>query len=139
MQRGDVAAARSYVDEAQKASEGDKMPQSGLHMLRGDVLARSGQIPEAEKEFREEIRLYPDRLDARLALASLYAAGGRKEDARRTLIALVARQPTPEAFLLAMRTFHVIDDPRGEEQMRLEARRLFPKDPRFGRSRKESS
>jgi len=134
VQRGDVAAAKRYVDEAQAASAGDKVPQSGLHMLRGDVLARSGELPEAEREFREEIRLYPDRLDARVALASLYAAGGRPADARRTLIALVARQPTPEAFLLAMKTFHVIDDRRGEEQMRLEARRLFPKDPRFGRS-----
>ena len=101
-------------------------------MLRGDVLARAGQQPEAEKEFREEIRLYPDRLDARVALASLYAAGGRRDDARRTLIALVARQPTPEAFLLAMRTFRVTEDLRGAEEMRREARRLFPKDPRFG-------
>ncbi len=43
VQKGDLASARAYADEAQKASEGDKVPQSGLHMLRGDVLARAGQ------------------------------------------------------------------------------------------------
>ena len=100
-------------------------------MLRGDVLARQGRAPEAEKEFLEEIRLYPDRMDARVSLAALYASAGRREDARRTLIQLVVRQPTPEAFLLAMKTFRVTEDPKGESEMRREGKRRFPSDPRF--------
>ena len=129
--RGDLAAARSFADKAQELSAGDKLAQSGLHMLRGDVLARTGSAAEAEREFLEELRLYPDRMDARVSLSALYASLNRRTDARRVVIELVSRQPTPEAFLLGMRTFHATEDRQGESQLRREARRLFPSDPRF--------
>ncbi|MGH9366661.1 MAG: sulfatase-like hydrolase/transferase [Thermoanaerobaculia bacterium] len=135
VRRGDLASARHYADQAQALSAGDKVPQSGLHMLRGDVLARSGQIQEAEREFLEEIRLYPDRLDARISLGTLYASANRRQDARRVIVELVSRQPTPEAFLLGMRTFHATEDREGEIQLHREARRLFPSDPRFAPGR----
>ena len=126
-----MAGARAYADQALQLAEGEKFVQSGLHMLRGDVLARQGQIPEAEKEFLEEIRLYPGRLDAQISLATLYASSSRRDDARRVLVALVSREPTPDAFLLAMRTAHVTEDLQGERELRKEARRLFPRDARF--------
>lgn len=129
--RGDLATARSFADKAQELSAGDKLTQSGLHMLRGDVLARAGRPAEAEREFLEELRLYPDRIDARVSLSALYASLNRRTDARRVVIELVSRQPTPEAFLLGMRTFHATEDRRGEIELRREARRLFPSDPRF--------
>jgi tetratricopeptide (TPR) repeat protein len=131
VQKNDLAAAQRWSDAAVSLSAGDKFVQSGLHMLRGDVLARQGRAVQAEKEFLEEIRLYPDRLDARVSLSALYASVGRREDARRVVIQLVTRQPTPEAFLLGMRTFHATEDAKGEEQLRKEGRRLFPKDARF--------
>ena len=131
VQRNDLAEAQRWSDAAASLSAGDKLVQSGLHMLRGDVLARQGHAAQAEKEFLEEIRLYPDRLDARVSLSALYASVGRREDARRVVIQLVTRQPTPEAFLLGMRTFHATEDAKGEEQLRKEGRRLFPKDARF--------
>jgi tetratricopeptide (TPR) repeat protein len=129
--RNDVPAARKWADEAASLSAGDKVVQSGLHMLRGDVLARQGRATEAEKEFLEEIRLYPERQDAHISLSALYASVGRREDARRTLIQLVSKQPTPEAFLLAMKTFRVTEDPDGEREMRREAKHRFPRDPRL--------
>jgi choline-sulfatase len=129
--RGDLTTARSFADKAQELSAGDKLAQSGLHMLRGDVLARAGRAAEAEREFLEELRLYPDRMDARVSLSALYASLNRRTDARRVVIELVSRQPTPEAFLLGMRTFHATEDRQGEIQLRREARRLFPSDPRF--------
>jgi arylsulfatase A-like enzyme/Flp pilus assembly protein TadD len=129
--KNDLVSAQKWADEAASLSVNDKVVQSGLHMLRGDVFARQGSAPEAEREFLEEIRLYPDRLDARVSLCALYAAAGRREDARRVLIQLVARQPSPEAFLVAMRTFRVSDDPAGEREMRREAKLRFPGDPRF--------
>ena len=55
------------------------------------------------------------------------------------IIELVSRQPTPEAFLLGMKTFHSTEDPEGELQLRKEARRLFPKDPRFAAGATSSS
>ncbi|HEY3123776.1 MAG TPA: tetratricopeptide repeat protein, partial [Thermoanaerobaculia bacterium] len=129
--RGDLEAARSFADKAQELSAGDKLPQSGLHMLRGDVLAREGRAAEAEREFLEDLRLYPDRTDARVSLSALYASVNRRTDARRVVIDLVSRQPTPEAFLLGIHTFHATDDREGEIELRREARRRFPSDPRF--------
>lgn len=131
VKKGDLATARAFADQAQELSAHEKIPQSGLHMLRGDVLARSGQIAEAEKELLEEIRLYPDRMDARVSLGALYASANRRQDARRVLIELVSRQPTPEAFLLGIRTFEVTEDLEAAKQLVREARRLFPKDRRF--------
>jgi choline-sulfatase len=131
VQKNDLVEAQRWSDEARALSVGDKVPQSGLHMLRGDVLARLGHAAEAERELLEEIRLYPDRLDARVSLSAVYASVGRREDARRVVIQLVTRQPTPEAFLLGMRTFHSTEDAKGEQELRREGRRLFPKDPRF--------
>jgi arylsulfatase A-like enzyme/Flp pilus assembly protein TadD len=129
--RGDLEAARTFADKAQELSAGDKLPQSGLHMLRGDVLAREGRAAEAESEFLEELRLYPDRMDARISLSALYASLNRRTDVRRVVIDLVSRQPTPETFLLGMHTFRATQDREGEIQLRREARRLFPSDPRF--------
>src|SRR5262249_38455509 len=71
--RGDLAGARSFADRAQELSAGDKLPQSGMHMLRGDVLAREGRAAEAEREVLEELRFYPDRTDTRGSLPALYA------------------------------------------------------------------
>jgi predicted Zn-dependent protease len=102
-----------------------------MHMLRGDVLARSGRPVEAEKEFLEELRLYPDRVDARVSLSALYASIDRRKDARRVIVDLVSRQPTPESFLLGMKTLRATEDPQGEREMRREAKRRFPRDPRF--------
>ena len=129
--RNDLAAAQKWADEASALSVDDKLVQSGLHMLRADVLARAGRAAEAEKEFLEELRLYPDRVDAAVSLSALYASADRRQDARRVIIQLVSRQPTPETFLLGMKTFRSTEDPEGERQLRMEARRLFPKDPRF--------
>ncbi len=129
--RNDLVSAQKWAETAAALSADDKVVQSGLHMLRGDVLARQGRAPDAEREFLEEIRLYPDRLDARVSLSALYASVGRREDARRALIELVRRQPSPDAFLLAMKTFRVTEDPAGEREMRREAKGRFPRDPRF--------
>jgi hypothetical protein len=95
------------------------------------VLAREGRAAEAESEFLEELRLYPDRTDARISLSALYASLNRRSDVRRVVIDLVSRQPTPETFLLGMHTFRATQDREGEIQLRREARRLFPSDPRF--------
>jgi len=137
--RNDLPAAKAFSEKAEELSRNDKLPQSGMHMLRGDVLARSGRPREAEKEFLEELRVYPDRIDARVSLAALYASVNRRKDSRRVVIELVSRQPTPESFLLGMRTLHSTEDPEGEAQLRREAKRLFPKDPRFAAAATSSS
>jgi arylsulfatase A-like enzyme/Flp pilus assembly protein TadD len=137
--RNDLTEAKAFSKKAEELSAGEKRPPSGLHMLRGDVFAREGRAPEAEKEFLEELRLYPDRADARVSLSALYASTDRRQDARKVIIELVSRQRTPETYLLGMKTFRTTEDPEGERQLRREARRLFPGDPRFAASATSSS
>jgi Flp pilus assembly protein TadD len=73
--RNDIASAQKWADEAAALSADDKMVQSGLHMLHGDVLARLGRAPEAEKELLEEIRLYPATASTRGARSSSSSRG----------------------------------------------------------------
>ena len=70
---------------------------------RGDILGRLNRYGEAETEFLEEIRIFPDSLDAYTSLAALYAADGRLADVRGTIQRMVAANPTPEAFLQAVK------------------------------------
>ena len=80
--RNDIASAQKWADEAAALSADDKMVQSGLHMLHGDVLARLGRAPEAEKELLEEIRLYPGPpRRPRFALGALRVRGPPRGEA----------------------------------------------------------
>jgi Tfp pilus assembly protein PilF len=105
-----------------------------LSFFRGDCLARLGRDAEARRPH------FPGARDSRpiplrTALALLYASQGREGDARRSLTQLVADLRTPEAYFAAARTYEVLGDPHSAEELRSEARRIFPK----ARERKETS
>jgi arylsulfatase A-like enzyme/tetratricopeptide (TPR) repeat protein len=109
-------------------------PMQNLSFFRGDCLARLGRDAEAEQAFQEELRDYPSNPAPRTALALLYASQGREADARQSLTRLVQDLHTPEAYFAAARTYEVLGDPRTAEELRSQARRIFPK----ARERKET-
>jgi len=109
-------------------------PMQNLSFYRGDCLARLGRDAEAEQAFQQELRDYPSNPAPRTALALLYASQGREADARRSLTQLVQDLHTPEAYFAAARTYEVLGDPRSAEELRTQARRIFPK----ARERKET-
>jgi tetratricopeptide (TPR) repeat protein len=90
------------------------------------------RLPEAEAEFKEEIRLFPEGVDAYSALTLLYASQGRLADVRETIRQLVSASPTPEAYALAVKTLNVVGDRSGAETVRRMAAAKFPSDRRFG-------
>jgi arylsulfatase A-like enzyme/Flp pilus assembly protein TadD len=124
--RHDYPGALAELDLAARprASE-TTVPLQNLQHLRGDCLARLGRLPEAEAAFREEVRLFPSNPAPRAALAMLYASQGREADARQALADLVGLR-TPEAYFVASRTLEVLGDRTGAEELKLEAKRLFP-------------
>lgn len=75
----------------------------GLHLYSGDVLARLGRFDEAEREFRDEARFYPDSAWAYLSLANLYQTFGRVGEAEQMLSAMLRAVPSPEARAQAAR------------------------------------
>jgi len=117
--RGHSDKALALIDEAATAPSGAKNETViGLHRLRGDVLARMDRMADAEKEFLEEIRLFPKNVDVRVELAVLYASQRRAPDVYKTLEALVTDIPSPEAYGKAAKTLAVVGDKAGAEAMR---------------------
>ena len=138
---GRVATLRGHLEEALEIARAlgkefggtDAEPLPGLHFLEGDVLARMGHVEDAERELREEIRLFPARVDARAALSALYAATGRRADALAAIRELVARVPGPDGSAAAIRSLEAIDEKDAARKVRRQAAARFPHDPRFRR------
>ncbi len=130
--RGDLPRALALADEV-KALVGEKEVGAliGFHYLRGDVLARLGRVEEAEQELSEEVRLFPRRADARVALVALYAASGRREEAVAAIRQILANVPGPEGPAAAAGSLESLGERRAADDLRRQAARRFPGDPRF--------
>jgi arylsulfatase A-like enzyme/tetratricopeptide (TPR) repeat protein len=83
--------------EAQKGYAKRSAQAKDLYFMIGDSLARLERYKEAEPYLREEVRLYPQHVRARVGLAMLYQSTGREGEAARALEELVRDVPSPEA------------------------------------------
>ena len=132
IERNHLGTALELVEKARLLSESrSKTTLQDLHFLRGDILGRMERLPEAEAEFKEEIRLFPESLNTYSSLAAIYAAEGRLADVRETIEKLVTANPTPEAYELALKTLTVVGDRSGADSVRRTAGAKFPSDRRF--------
>ncbi len=127
-QRGNLKKALEYSDKVQALDkEGGHLPQAGSHFLRGDILAKMGQAAEAEKEFQEEIRLFPQGLEARQGLALLYLSQNRREEGKAALERMLAEVPAPQAYEMAIETARQLGDRKTAEAWTARARERFGK------------
>jgi arylsulfatase A-like enzyme/tetratricopeptide (TPR) repeat protein len=108
--RGDLAGALAQLDALHSSSEEEEREMSNVSYLRGDILARMGRNREAEEAFQREIRLFPNNVGARSALAFLYASEGRSDEARKTLLEMVRVSPNPRSFMAASKSFGIMGD-----------------------------
>ncbi|MBK8595457.1 MAG: sulfatase-like hydrolase/transferase [Holophagales bacterium] len=135
--RGALAEALATTDLVVGAAgdSGVKAPPPlfGLHSLRGEIYARMDRPTDAEAEFREEIRLFPASIEARVGLAVISVTLGRPADSRRIVAEMVAAVPNADSYQKGMRTLAVIGDRAGAEELRREALKRFPADPRLQR------
>jgi len=103
------SAARGHIGNAQ--------------FLRGDALARLNRYPEAERAFREEIRLFPKNSEAYARLAVLYAVEHRRvREVDELLRAMYAASPQPATAELAAKTLESIGDSTGAAKWRRRTR-----------------
>jgi tetratricopeptide (TPR) repeat protein len=94
------------------------------HLERGkDFLAR-GRLREAEAELTEAVSLLPRDHEARLALAQLYEAQGRHQEAERELQAALGIEDTVEAHLGLARIYLVLNKPEAARVQSQAALRL---------------
>jgi choline-sulfatase len=100
-----------------------------LHYYAGDSLGRLERYQEAESEFQQEIRLFPQNGRARVALAVVYHSEGRDELAAAAVADLIRAIPTPEGYALAAQVWTILGDRQRAELLRTEARQRFKGDP----------
>jgi arylsulfatase A-like enzyme/predicted Zn-dependent protease len=101
------------------------VPIAELHYYTGDTLARLERYPEAEPEFLEELRLFPENIRARGGLAMLYQAGDKPDAAARVLADMLRISPTPDSYALAARLYTMFGDRKHADTIRAEGRRAF--------------
>ena len=100
-------------------------PMAELHYYAGDAHGRLKEYAEAEREFLEELKSFPQNSRARAALASVYRKTGRLDEAGETISALLRFSPTRETYQLAARLWETFGNPRQAAAVRAEERRLF--------------
>lgn len=103
-----------------------------LHFYTADTLARLERYPEAEREFLEELRYYPQNTRARAGLAMLYQATGRADLAGQVISDMLRVTPTQESYALAARLWSMFGNPQQANAVRAEARRAFAEPGRSG-------
>jgi choline-sulfatase len=121
-------ASLAQLDAAAKAAQRKDASLSGLHFLRGDVLARLGRAEEAEQAFREEIRLFPEDAQAYKNLILLYVTQGRVDTATRLIHDFEKASPTPPSYAAISDTLRVVGDERGAKFWARRGLRRFPND-----------
>ena len=100
-------------------------PIPGLHFYAGDTLMRLNRHSDAEVEFAGELRLFPQDVRARAALATLYHEGGQAAAADTAITDMLQAVPTPESYTAAARLLQSFGKPREAQAVRAEARRAF--------------
>ncbi len=94
-----------------------------LHFYTADTLARLERYPEAETEFIEELKYFPQNIRARGGLAMLYQASGRPDDAARVLGDMLRITPTPDSYALTARLYAMFGNRKQAAALRAEGRR----------------
>ncbi len=116
-------------EEAAAVATQHQRPLRELHWYLGDTLARLERHPEAEVQFREEMRDFPRSIRAYSSLAMLYRASNRQAGLEETLDALIEAAPTPEGYDTAARLWAIAGEPERAATLRADARRRFRGDP----------
>ena len=110
-------------------------PIAELHFYLGDILIRQERTAEAEAALLDELRAFPQNLRARGALALLYHAGGRSDEASDAVSDLIRAIPTPDGYAAAARLLTTFGDRKQAETVRAEGRRVFAETSKLTRAR----
>ena len=122
---GRYAEALPLFERALAAVGSRTLAVPELHFHLGDTLARLDRPADAERHFREELRLAPQDTRARSALAMLYQSQGQSDAAARTIGELLDAAPTPDGYRLAAQLWEMFGGRRRAAEIRAEAARRF--------------
>ncbi|MBW3670196.1 MAG: tetratricopeptide repeat protein [Acidobacteria bacterium] len=123
--QGELDAALEILDRAFSEKE-PKQRVHSLYFIRGDVYARLGYAKEAERDFREEIRLFPHEQQTYKNLMLLLVAQGRIEDATQLIHDLIDASPTPPSYIAISEALDVLGDDRSARYWARRGLQQFP-------------
>jgi len=127
--RGNLQAALGYLDRAvAKETPKSALGHEGLHLARGDVLARLGRNGEAEKEFRTEIERFPKGPVAYSSLILLLSAEQRNGEATKLVFDLIKANPAAHSYVVISETLKSIGDDNGALYWAYQGLQKFPND-----------
>ena len=106
---GRFAEAASALAAAQRAAGGRSVEE--LEFARGDLLARTDRVAQAEQAFRAEIAAFPGHGRAYASLAVLLWVRGNRSGARAILEQYMHAAPAPSSIELAAKTIAALGDP----------------------------
>jgi arylsulfatase A-like enzyme/predicted Zn-dependent protease len=121
--------ALAAFQEAQVALKPGNGVLADLHLYLGNSFARLDRYADAEAEFQEELREFPQNIGTYASLAMLYRASNRDQAAEQIIGDLVEAAPTPEGYSMAARLLTIVGEKARAEALRSDARRRFRGDP----------
>jgi arylsulfatase A-like enzyme/Flp pilus assembly protein TadD len=121
--QGKYADALPLFQQAVAELKKSTLQITELHFYSGDTLGRLERYAEAEAEFLEELKYFPQNTRARAGLAMIYQATEQPEAAARVLGDLTRITPTPDSFALAARLYTMFGNRKEAEAVRAEGRR----------------
>ena len=117
------------VCEQAELEFGDRSDRQALHGLffqRGTAYGSLGRFAEAKQAYRRSIELAPRNLEAYAALAYLHALENEGPEAGRVLEEMVTANPTPAAYIEAVKTLRAMEDDEMARRVLDYARRQWP-------------
>jgi tetratricopeptide (TPR) repeat protein len=121
--------ALAAFQEAKNALKPQSAPLAELHLYLGNSFARLDRYADAEAEFQEELRAFPQNIGTYASLAMLYRASNRDQAVEQVIGDLVEAAPTPEGYSTAARLLTIVGEKARAEALRSDARRRFRGDP----------
>jgi arylsulfatase A-like enzyme/Tfp pilus assembly protein PilF len=101
----------------------------GLYLLRGRILADQGEAEKAVDSFLREIEMFPAETPAYTHLAVLYFIVKDPVKGDGVLRRMIASNPTPRAYVEAVRTLRVVRQPAAANRFLREGLARYPADP----------
>jgi choline-sulfatase len=127
--RKDSVAALAAFDQAIAAASRTKRNVRYLHLTRGVALAQLGRPEEAEAEFLEEIKLFPEEPEGFWNLLVLYIQGDKKQAAEGLINFLFTKRKSPTSYALVADAFLKTGRTGAARQVIIDGLKEFPNDP----------
>ncbi len=127
--RKDPTTALQSFDRALEIAKRTKRSLRYLHLTRGVALRQLGQVKDAEAEFLEEMKLYPDEPEGYWNLLVLYIEENRQADGERLIGWLLTKRESPTSYALVADAFASTRRVAAAQQVARDGLQKYPGDP----------